>query len=313
VNVSPAPSAVRLRPELLATGYTDEQIRAALRSGDAWHALRPGAYLDEERWGRLDRTERHLLLVRATAPKLGAATVVSHRSAAVLHGLTVWPAPSPNEPVHVTRHRASGGYRKGLVYAHTGFAETTPTAVDGIAVTSVARTIIDCARTMGFDSGVVMADSALRAGAVIREQLADEVADLGRRRGRSQAVAAASFASALSESVGESLSRIALVGLPAPLLQYALVLPEQVVRTDFAWPEFRMVGEFDGAVKYGRLLKDGETTSDVLVRERRRELAIEHAGWRVVRWTWSDLGDPAALRRHVAACFARPLPSGASA
>ncbi len=313
MNVIPPLSPVRLRPDLLATGYTDEQIRASLRSRAEWHALRPGAYLDGERWTQLDRTQRHLLLVRATAPKLGPMTVVSHRSAAVLHGLTLWPAPSLKEPVHVTRHRASGGYRKGLVYAHTGFAEPTPTSVDGIPVTSVARTIIDCARTMGFDTGVVMADGALRTGAVTPGQLADEVSGLGRRRGRSQAIAAASFASELSESVGESLSRTALMGLPVPLLQFELRLPDQIVRTDFAWPDRRTVGEFDGAVKYGRLLKEGETTSDVLVRERRRELAIEHAGWRVVRWTWGDLADPAALRRHVEMCFRRPLAPGLSA
>ena len=297
--------AALLRPDLLATGHTDSQIRAALKARARWHSVRPGAYLAEEQWRQLDRIERHQMLIRTTAPKLGPATVVSHRSAAVLHGLVVWPAPSLTEPVHVTRQRSSGGYRRGQVFAHTGHVEGTPVLIDGVPATTVARTISDCARTMGFESGVVMADDALRRGIVTPTALAAEMAGLGRRRGRTAAVTAAAFASGLSESVGESLSRVALIGLPAPHLQYELVVDGMLVRTDFAWPECATIGEFDGAVKYGRLLKADETASDVLVRERRRELAIERAGWRVVRWTWTDLGDAAALRRRVAACFAR--------
>ena len=65
------------------------------------------------------------------------------------------------------------------------------------------------------------------------------------------------------------------------------------------------MGEFDGKIKYGRLLRPGESTQDVLVRERQRELAIERAGWLVVRFTWSDVHDPELVRRRLTQAMAR--------
>ncbi|GAB4062924.1 hypothetical protein GCM10028777_04390 [Angustibacter speluncae] len=65
-----------------------------------------------------------------------------------------------------------------------------------------------------------------------------------------------------------------------------------------------MVGEFDGRIKYGRLLKEGETTETVLVRERQREQAIERAGWGVVRFTWAEVHDLPLVRARLVEAFA---------
>lgn len=81
------------------------------------------------------------------------------------------------------------------------------------------------------------------------------------RPGRArQAIA---FADARTESVGESRSRVAMheAGLPAPDFQIEVrsgVTGAQVARSDFGWHERRTVGEFDGFVKYGRLLRPGQ-------------------------------------------------------
>lgn len=76
-------------------------------------------------------------------------------------------------------------------------------------------------------------------------------------------------------------------------------------RCDFGWEEYRTVGEFDGAVKYGRLLKTGERPGDVVYQEKLREDAIRDAGWQVVRWTWDDLKDPDAIADKLRRAFAR--------
>jgi hypothetical protein len=61
--------------------------------------------------------------------------------------------------------------------------------------------------------------------------------------------------------------------------------------TDFAWPEQRTVGEFDGKVKEGRPLRPGQSAADVVDAEKLREDAIRPQDWEVVRRTRADLGD----------------------
>ena len=44
-----------------------------------------------------------------------------------------------------------------------------------------------------------------------------------------------------------------------------------VGRTDFAWPEYGLLGEFDGRGKYLRNLKQGQSVADVVMAEKARE------------------------------------------
>lgn len=86
----------------------------------------------------------------------------------------------------------------------------------------------------------------------------------------------------LSESAGESLSRLRMhqYGIPEPVLQHSI--PLLGFRVDFYWPEFRIVGEFDGLSKYGGL-------ADNLATEKAREDALRDEGYQVFRWVWKDL------------------------
>jgi hypothetical protein len=70
-------------------------------------------------------------------------------------------------------------------------------------------------------------------------------------------------------------------------------------RTDFAWEEHRLVGDFDGRITYGRLLRPGEDAGDAVFREKVREDAIRDEDWGVVRWTWADLRRPDRLAARV--------------
>jgi hypothetical protein len=111
------------------------------------------------------------------------------------------------------------------------------------------------------------------------------------------------FSDGRSGSVGESRSRVVLadLGLTPSALQYEITTPsgEFVARTDFAWEEERIVGEFDGRIKYGRLLRPGQDPGDAVFEEKRREDAIRDVGWEVVRWTWGDLSVPAHLAERL--------------
>ena len=73
----------------------------------------------------------------------------------------------------------------------------------------------------------------------------------------------------------------------------------------FLWKEQRTIGEFDGKIKYGRLLKPGQSIEEVLFEEKRREDALRDLGWQIVRWLWADLYRPGVIRDRVLRAFAR--------
>lgn len=176
-------------------------------------------------------------------------------------------------------------------------------------MTTVARTIVDLARTCGFEQGVVSADHALRSSRVAREAL-ERSADLARRRsGIRTAHQVIAFADAGAESVGESRSRVMMTreGLPRPELQFPIFGPTGAViaRTDFRWPGFKTVGEFDGAEKYGRKRRPGQQAGDTVFQEKLREDRIRELGFTVVRWTWAELDDPPALADKIRRALAR--------
>jgi very-short-patch-repair endonuclease len=120
-------------------------------------------------------------------------------------------------------------------------------------------------------------------------------------RARARWNSALAFADPLAESPGESLSRvrIAQLGFQKPVLQHSITdSGGRDYRTDFCWPEARIVGEFDGHMKYTRAKAlQGAEPAEVVVREKTRERRIEQEGYRVVRWDWDDLRSPETLRR----------------
>jgi len=111
------------------------------------------------------------------------------------------------------------------------------------------------------------------------------------------------FADPLAQSPLESISRlqIARAGLPRPELQRPIFLEgRKVATTDFAWPEFGVVGECDGMSKYAQLLDPGDTPDQAIMREKRREELIRQAGWWIVRWDFA-----LAMRPHLLAARLR--------
>jgi hypothetical protein len=299
-----------LRPHLLNAGFSDDELRRLVRTGRLT-PVRRGAYVQ----GDLpdDVLERHTLQIAAAMRELAGDAVVSHISAAVLHGLRIWGVPVGR--VHVTRRRAGGGRRGALVHVHVAALDPAEiTMLAGLPVTSLARTVADLARMLPFEQAVVVADSAMfykRPDPVELGELVDVLEAVPRRPGTRAARRVIEFSNGLSESVGESRSRVAVAaaGLPVPVLQWevrASATGAFIGRVDVGWPELRTVGEFDGLVKYGRTLRPGQDLAEVLVEEKRREDALRDEDLSVVRWIWSDLTDFAPTASRLRSRF-RPI------
>ena len=57
----------------------------------------------------------------------------------------------------------------------------------------------------------------------------------------------------------------------------------------FGWPEHGVVGEFDGGIRYGRVLRAGQVRAEAVVAEQRREDRMRAVLEGVVRWVWAEL------------------------
>lgn len=301
-----------LRPHALRDGYSDNEIRRLRRKG-TWSSIRRGAYLQLDGDQPVDSRQRHELLIRATVPGLRLPAVVSHTSAAVLWGLPLWS--THLGIVHVTRPRPANGGRSGSLLCHAGaLPDDDVTTLGDIAITTPARTIADMARSLPFEQSVVAADGALRMNLLTYDDLSAAAAAVAGAPNSRAALRVARFANGLSESVGESRSRVMIhrAGLPVPILQFTTVDANgrHLGRSDFGWCGGRVLGEFDGRIKYGRLLAPGQAPGDAVFDEKVREDSLRDNGARVVRWTWDDLDYPLAvverIQRAIASVGATP-------
>ena len=293
---------VILRGDALAAGYDDREIRR-LKRNDTWRSIRRGGYLPAPQFSELDARGRHEALIRATIPALRLSAVVSHTSAAVMLGLPLWA--TRLGLVSITRRPGSTTSRSACLKVHAAAldADEDTTDVGGITVTNATRTVVDLGRTLPFEQAIVAADGALRMGMTTRDLLLGAVERVSGTPGSRSARRVIVFADGLSESVGESRSRVMIhrAGLPPPALQHEVTdhLGRPLGRADFAWRDGRLLGEFDGRVKYGKLLRPGENPSDVVFQEKRREDALRDNGARVVRWVWEELDRPDEIAQRI--------------
>ncbi|MFI5099104.1 MAG: type IV toxin-antitoxin system AbiEi family antitoxin domain-containing protein [Actinomycetes bacterium] len=285
-----ARGGVFTRADALACGYSPDEIVSRLRTG-AWTALRRGVYADS----RPEPGDERVLA--AALAVLAPSAALSHRSAALIHGLPL--LGEPPTAVDVTVPGAAARRRPDLVVHGRALPAGQVTVVRRLRVTDVARTALDLARRLPLPDAVVAVDAALAAGAARGEALRDLLElEVGPFSGHARRVV--EFADGRSESPGESLSRVAIAshGLPAPQLQaWVHDSAGPIGRVDFLWPEQRVVGEFDGRLKYRR-------PEDLWAEKRREDRLRENH--EVVRWVWSDaVGDFTPVAGRIRAAFAR--------
>jgi predicted transcriptional regulator of viral defense system len=299
-----AQSGLFTAEQAYAAGYTPDEIQRARALGSL-ESVRRGVYASREHYRALDESARHRVDVRALLLRCAAPTTISHESAAVIQGL---PLLRPDlTRVHVTRPELRTSRIEAGAHHHPGALPATHvTRVDGVAVTEPARTAVDLARAFEFADGLAAVDSALRAGADPEHLLA--VLDFCRAwPGARAAGRAVSWADGRSANPGESWSRAVLIetGLAPDELQLEVRDRDGLVGyADFAWPQRRTLGEFDGRGKYG-LGAPGADPGDVLWAEKQREDRLRALGWEVVRWTWADLFVPERVALRVRSAFQR--------
>ncbi|BDZ45060.1 hypothetical protein GCM10025866_09690 [Naasia aerilata] len=168
--------------------------------------------------------------------------------------------------------------------------------VGELRCTSPARTALDLALSRSFAEAVVVADAVFARYPGARDDFGELLRMLGPgTRGIRRAARVLDFADPRSESVGESWSRVLIheLGFQAPELQSTVYLGSRRVGVvDFEWVEQRIVGEFDGEVKYRRReYRQGRTPEQVVIDEKNRENDLRRAARSVARWTWDDLRD----------------------
>ena len=299
-------SIVRLSRDLAEQGYSYAEMARMTREASLVR-VRRGAYVAASDQA-LDPRVAHLQLLEATVGQRLADAVVSHASAAVLHNLPI--GYDQLGRIHLTRDQDGGGKTRRYVHVHgMPLSDHDVVEVGGFRVTNLARTVLDLSCTMRPLHAVPLGDAALRAG-LSTDELAQKLAEAGRRRGIASARRTAALLDIRSESPGESMSRVVFAEhrIPAPELQFPVIdgAGRFVGRCDFGWEEECTLGEFDGKAKYGDLLlKPGQTPQDALFEEKQREDRLRDCGWQIVRWIWADLFAPDAFLARLNRAFVR--------
>lgn len=286
------------RPQALDCGIADREIAALVRHG-VWRRFRRGYYCHATVWDKLDDVAQHRVRCRAVVDSMGAGTVaLSHASGAVWHELETWNIDLRR--VHVTRLDNGAGRAEGDVVHHEGFvASAEVTTVDGLPVLPAARCVLEAGSRTGSEEALCLLDNGLHRAAYDVPELMGQFDVMAHWPHVRHLHIPVRMADGASASVGESRGRWFFWrhGIPAPVLQFPVMDGEDLVgTTDWAWPSRGVLGEFDGRVKYGRLLEPGMTAGDVVFAEKRREDRLRSVtGFTVVRITWDDLQRPRSL------------------
>lgn len=168
-----------------------------------------------------------------------------------------------------------------MAHAASAAGETDPWWA--VAATSVARTLVDCAREWVPTDGVVAIDSALNQGKVTRDALLKAVLAGSHRAGIARAARAVSLSDGRAESPLETRGRLAMLrsGLPRPELQVEIYddAGTLVGRVDGWYEDAAVAVEFDGQVKYTDP-RYASAPGKVLWDEKRREDALRALGVR---------------------------------
>lgn len=171
---------------------------------------------------------------------------------------------------------------------------------DGIAVTTIARTVADVAAGVTEDEGcaavLMVMESALAKGISKKELARHCRLQSGSLRGVHTQMCL-HHAGERSETAGESLTKAMFLdaGMFDVKQQVKVFDPHgrEKARVDFLLPEYNMVVEFDGRGKYR-----GEhgPSEKVMLREHDRKVDLENLGYVVIQVGWRQVKSGEALR-----------------
>jgi hypothetical protein len=292
---------------------TSLSVRKTVSASDSsldFRPLRRGVMVNTSEWGSAQLEARIRMRAHAVALQAQIPPVAFGTTAAALHGFPLIGV--ADDRVHVATAAVNPAKTRGdIVRHHVPLPPEDIDLVDGLLVTSVARTVFDVIRTLRLDGAVACMDAALRAVAwsdetrtvhegrceALRSDIRRRVAAAPGSRGIRTARIAVELADPRSQLPGESISRVRMwqLSMPTPERQMRVRTANGDVFPDFAWPALRRFGEFDGAVKLSDpRYTGGRTVDEILAAQVRRREDIESAtGWRGLHWGWPELSDEA--------------------
>jgi hypothetical protein len=261
------------RADARSSGWSDSALSRAVRSGR----------ILKLRHGHFAAASDADPILRARAAAACSGSVISHRSAALLHGLPLLDLP-PKRPDLTVPPRHTGDVADALLH-RAGLPAEDVIDVDGAEVTSVARTLIDLGRTLHVGAAVVSIDAALHRGLVDESELLRVLDRCSHWPNARRAARSVALSDALSESPLESVSRLVMMRLRLPMPRPQRWIRNEagllVARCDFYWDEPGVFGEADGRAKY--------ESRDILTEEKDRQEDLECLGLVAVRWGWTDV------------------------
>lgn len=283
------------RSQARNAGLRERRIKTLTASvTGAWVTIRRGVYAERAVWESADPAARHAMRVRAMVLVASTDAVVSHTSAAVLHGLPL--RSHCRRLLHLTRPRVLGSRAEGGVKHHGAPLPTEDvTILDGIRVTTLARTALDVAREHGPRDGLIVADRTLKLGAQ-RQDLRRALEPMWCWPHVRAARQVADLADAGADNPGESLLRLMVVelGHGLPQTQSRIEVDGRLFFVDCRLG--RHLFEFDGQVKF-RPRRDGGVADvepwRIAWQEKQREDALRRSGGQheMSRVVWRELQD----------------------
>ncbi len=253
-------------------GYTDFQIRRRVAAGD-WQRILGRVLAPAGRAITPHLVDRAISLALPDGVLAGA-------SAARLHGI---PVQTPISCV-LTRSKAQLG-RPGVRVLRDPVARPDVTALDGLLVTSRARTVFDLLRTLPIGHARDLLDTALQRRWITLPELAARVRAHAGRRDAPTLVGLVRHAADGAQSAAERLAVNLLrsAGLTGWAANQEIRNPAGMViaRGDLVFPAQRLVVEIDGRAHH--------VSPEQFQRDRERQNRLVGAGWTVLRFTWLDL------------------------
>ncbi|WP_320067287.1 hypothetical protein [Micromonospora sp. RTGN7] len=268
-----------------AAGFTTHEVQRLCRSG-RWRAIARGGYLvDADLYDGVPRAAQ----IRAAMASFGPAAVAVLGTAAELHRIAGLPR---TDEIHLSVPgpiaRPARAAHPEVVVHQLVIAPNQLGLVGGITTTGPLRTISDLMLRADRYVAVSLLDSALNRGLVGAEELRLVPSMI---RGKRGAVAARRH---LEESDGRAQSpletrarlRCADGGVPPDVLQLEVRDADGYLLGigDLGWRAARLIAEADGRGPHGG--------PQAVHADRRRQNRLINAGWRILRFTWSDTLSP---------------------
>jgi len=264
-------SGLFTREQAKKAGLTAGQVRRKIASGQWQVVIGPVLALR----GMAITPRVRDLAVALAAP----AAVLSASSAARCHGIDV-----PDRRTWLTVGRHGRSRLPGVEVWHEDLPESDAEMIDGVLVTTRARTIFDCLRNLDDAAADTLLDRALQQRWITFDDLTARVVRFAGRRGVNHLVRIVRRAVPGARSVAE---RLLITELRAAHIRgWKANLPIHdrqglIGEIDLAFDGIKLAVEMDGRAWH--------SAADRFQRDRERQNRLVAAGWTVLRYTWFDL------------------------